>query len=73
MNKLIDSSTSKLKEIYKFLRKLIGSNSLQNEIEQVGKDYAEIIDIFGQHLYSINKEKLKYSEMGSRLSNQRNN
>lgn len=73
MNKLIDNSTSKLKEIYKFLRKLIGSNSLQNEIEQVGKDYAEIIDIFGQHLYSINKEKLKYSEMGSRLSNQRNN
>lgn len=70
---LVDNSKGKLKEIYKFLRKLIESNSLQTEIEQMGKDYEEIIDIFGKRLYSINKETLKYSEMGLRLSQQRNN
>lgn len=70
---LIDDSKGKLKDIYKFLRKLIGSNSLQMEIEQMGNDYSGIIDIFGKRLYSINKETLKYSEMGLRLSQQRNN
>lgn len=73
LNGLVYGSKGKLKEIYKFLRKLIGSNSLQTEIEQMGKDYAEIVDVFGKRLYSINKETLKYSEMGLRLSLQRNN
>lgn len=73
LNGLVNDSKGKLREIYKFLRKLIGSNSLQNEIEQAGKDYADIVDIFGKHLYSMNNEKLKYSEMGLRLSQQRNN
>lgn len=73
LNGLFDASKGKLKEIYKFLRKFIGSNSLQAEIEQIGKDYAEIVSIFGKHLYSLNNETLKYSEMGSRLSQQRNN
>lgn len=73
LNGLVNDSKGKLKEIYKFLRKLIGSNSLQTEIEQMGKDYAEIVDVFGKRLYSMNKETLKYSEMGLRLSQQRNN
>ena len=73
LNGLVDGSNGKLKEIYKFLRKLIGSKSLQMEVEQIGKDYAEIVDVFGKRLYSINKETLKYSEMGLRLSQQRNN
>lgn len=73
LSELVYGSKGKLKEIYKFLRKLIGSNSLQAEIEQTGKDYADIIDVFGKHLYSVNKETLKYSEMGLRLSQQRNN
>lgn len=73
LSELVDGSKGKLKKIYKFLRKLIGSNSLQAEIEQTGKDYADIIDVFGKHLYSMNKETLKYSEMGLRLSQQRNN
>ena len=73
LNGLVDASKGKLKGIYRFLRKLIGSNSLQTEIEQMGKDYAEIVDIFGKRLYSMNNETLKYSEMGSRLSQQRNN
>ena len=73
LNGLVDASKGKLKGIYRFLRKLIGSNSLQTEIEQMGKDYAEIVDIFGKRLYSMNNETLKYSEMGLRLSQQRNN
>lgn len=73
LSDLIEESTGKLKETYKFLRKLIGSNSLQNEIIQISKDYKEIIDTFGQHLYSMNDEILNYSDMGARLSTQRNN
>ncbi len=45
LSELVDGSKGKLKKIYKFLRKLIGSNSLQAEIEQTGKDYADIIDV----------------------------
>lgn len=70
---MVDKSKGKLKEIYRFLRNLIGSNSLQTEIEQMGKDYADIVDLFGKRLYSINKETLQYNEMGLRLSQQRNN
>lgn len=69
---LVDSSTGKLKSIYKFLKRLVKSDPLQSEIRQVGKDYSEIVDLFGNHLYSLNREKLIYSEMGKRLSDQRN-
>ena len=73
MDKLINDSTGKLKKIYKFLSGLIEANSLQNEIEQTGKDYIDIIDIFGKRLYSLNNEELNYNQMGSRLASQRNN
>ncbi len=73
LNELVNNSSGKLKKIYKFLKQQIGVNSLQAEIEQIGKDYADLVNIFGNHLYSINNEKLKYSEMGLRLSQQRNN
>ena len=73
LQELIDNSKGKLKNIYKFLKKLIGTDSLQTKIEQIGKDYSEIIDVFGNRLYSLNHEMLKYSEMGNRLSEQRNN
>ncbi len=69
---LADNSHGKLKAIYKRLRKLVKSDSLQSEIVQVGKDYSDIIDRFGNNLYSINQQKLVYSEMGKRLSEQRN-
>ena len=45
---------------------------MQSEIEQVGTDFGEIIDRLGMHLYSLNKEKLVYTEMGKRLGDQRN-
>ena len=73
LQKLIDNSTGDLKDKYKFLRRLITSNSLQSEIVHMGNDLGEIIDPFGKRLYSLNDTELLYSEMGKRLSDQRNN
>ena len=72
IQKLIDKVSGKRKKICKFLKRLIKSTSLQTEIIQIGKDYSSIIDIFGNNLYQINGEELNYSEMGQRLSDQRN-
>lgn len=73
IQKLIDKSTGDLKRKYKFLRKLISSNSLQSEVVHVGNELGEIIDLFGKRLYSMNDTDLLYSEMGKRLADQRNN
>ena len=69
---LIDEVSGKQKKIYRFLKKLVKSNSLESEIVQMGKDFSEIIGIFGNHLYQINGQELKYTEMGQRLASQRN-
>lgn len=68
----IDSASGKKKKIYKFLKRLICSDSLQSEISQIGKDFSSILDVFGNRLYSLNGKTLKYSEMGQRISDQRN-
>lgn len=73
IQKLIDNSTGDLKNKYKFLRKLITSNSLQSEVVHIGNELGEIIDPFGKRLYSMNDTDLLYSEMGKRLAEQRNN
>ena len=52
--------------------KLVKSDSLQSEIEQIGRDYGEIVNIFGENLYALKHETLNYSEMGTRLADQRN-
>lgn len=72
LQKLIDGSTGKLRNKYKFLQKLIKSDPLQSEISQVGKDYDGIIGGFGKNLYSRNDVELNYNEMGERLADQRN-
>ena len=72
IEKLIENSTGAIKKKYKFLRKLVKSDSLQSEIIQVGKDLDDIIGVFGKRLYALNKTELIYSEMGERLSDQRN-
>jgi len=73
IQKLIDNSTGDLKGKYKFLRKLISSNSLQSEVVHVGNELGDIINLFGKRLYSMNDTDLLYSEMGKRLADQRNN
>lgn len=73
LKELIEGNTGELKSIYKFLKKIVKTDSLQKEIQQVGKDFGEIINVFGNRLYSLNKESMKYNKMGERLSKQRNN
>lgn len=68
----IKNNTGKSKEIFKFLKKLIKSDNLESRIIEYGKDYGNISDIFGNHLYGLNNEKLNYKHMGKRLSDQRN-
>ena len=68
----IKSSAGKKREIYKFLKRLVKSDSLESEIIHTGKVIDDIIGVFGKHLYHLNGEELKYSEMGKRLSSQRN-
>lgn len=70
---LIEASKGKEKDIFKFLVKLVGVKSLKDEIIYIGKEFADIVDIFGEHLYGLNHEKFDYSDIGSRLSEQRNN
>ena len=45
---------------------------MKDEIVQMGKDFSDILGLFADRLYKINDEVLKYSEMGERLSEQRN-
>ena len=70
---LIDESSGELRSIYKYLQKNIGSSPLSGKITFVGKNIANVIDLFGKHLYDLNGEELNYSSMGERLSLQRNN
>ncbi len=73
LQELIDGSKGELKGIYKYMEKNIGSSPLSGKITFVGKNLVEIIDMFGKYLYGLNGEDLNYSEMGERLSQQRNN
>lgn len=68
----IDESSGKQKKIYKFLKRLVKSDSLQSEIVQTGKDLSAVVGMFGEKLYHINGETLDYKEMGQRLADQRN-
>lgn len=59
----IKSSAGKKREIYKFLKRLVKSDSLESEIIHTGKVIDNIIGVFGKHLYHLNGEELKYSEI----------
>ncbi len=72
LDNLIKVNTGKSKEIFKFLKKLVKTDNLESRIIEYGKRYGNISDIFGNHLYSLNGEKLNYNQMGKRLSDQRN-
>ena len=73
LDELIESHTSKEKKILKSLKKCVGNDPLARKITFAGKELEEIIDIFGKQLYWLNDEELKYSKMGERLADQRNN
>lgn len=70
---LIDSSSKDLKKKYKDIRYHIRkSDTLEKKVIHTGAAFDSIIGIFGKHLYALNDTKLIYSEMGRRLSDQRN-
>lgn len=69
---LIKGHTGKTKEIFKYLKKLISTDNLESRIITYGHDYDNISTNFGNHLYKLNDEELKYNEMGKRLADQRN-
>ena len=73
LENLKKNSTSRLKNIYKHLEKLIGNDPLKNEIKRIGTDYDDIIGKMGERLYLKNRENFCYSEIGDRLATQRNN
>ena len=72
IDSLIKGHTGKAKEIFKYLAKLISTDNLESRIITYGRDYNNISTIFGNHLYKLNNEELKYNEMGKRLADQRN-
>jgi len=72
LTELKDQATSKERSIYKGLIGYVRNDSLQSEITQAGKDFADIITDFGDLLYHMNGEELNYNDMGLRLSMQRN-
>jgi len=47
--------------------------SISRKLSTKLKVIDDIIGVFGKHLYHMNNQELKYSEMGQRLSSQRNN
>ena len=74
VQKLFDNAGNrKQRSIYSFLQKLVRSDSLESEIVHTGRAIDDIIGVFGKHLYRMNGQELKYSDMGKRLSSQRNN
>lgn len=72
INDLIKVHTGKTKEIFKYLEKLISTDNLESRIIAYGHDYDNLSTDFGNHLYKLNGEELKYNEMGKRLADQRN-
>jgi len=73
LKKLQSDTTGKIKEIYKHLIDGIHFTQLSSKIIHAGKELGTIVDIFGNRLYHLNRQELKYSDMGFRVGKQRNN
>lgn len=73
LDSMIEDNTGKTKKILRHLKKNVRNNSLSRKLNFVGLELGNIINVFGEYLYKLNGEKLKYSELGERLSGQRNN
>ena len=75
LDEKIESTSGKVKDQYKFLRNVLGSDSLSVRINQICKDYEELITPFGKYLYGINNEldNFDYPKISQRIEKQRNN
>lgn len=67
------NNSGKRKEIYKFLSKLVRSDSLNSKIIHAYNDLLPVASIFGNHIYSMNGEVLLIKDMAKRVATQRNN
>lgn len=70
---LYEDAKGKLKNLYKTLINNIKFAQFSSRIVHTGKSIGEITDVFGNRLYRLNGQTLKYSDMGERLGKQRNN
>lgn len=70
----VDTTTGEIKKQYRYLLKIVGSDSLSQKIVQVGKDYDNLIGDIGRYLYSLNnmEKKFNYKEIGCRIEKKRN-
>lgn len=73
MDECINQSSGKAKTILKYAKKSIGFSNLESKIVQAGRDFHEMIGVFGEGLYKRNDEEFSYEVIGSRLAEQRNN
>ena len=72
MDDCISQSSGKAKTILKYAKKSIGFSNLESKIVQAGRDFHEMIGVFGEGLYKRNDEEFSYKVIGSRLAEQRN-
>lgn len=68
----VNQSTGDKKRKYKFLLKLVKSDSLESKISQAINEESETLDGFGRYLYQINNLEFKPNEISQRVSKQRN-
>lgn len=75
LDERIMNTTGKVKELYKFLQNVLGSDSLSKRIYQICKDYSVLITPFGKFLYEINNEleNFDFAKLSQRIEKQRNN
>lgn len=71
----IANTSGEVKAQYKFLNKILGSDSLSQKIEKLGEDYNALFEPIGKYLYGINDciEEFNYAKIGARIQLQRNN
>lgn len=69
---LMNQSTGDKRNKYKFLLRLVKSDSLESKILQTLKDQSEVLDDFGKYLYKINNASFDHTLISKRISTQRN-
>ncbi|MPM60671.1 hypothetical protein SDC9_107523 [bioreactor metagenome] len=69
---LIETTQGKEKDIYKFLKKMIRTDATKEKVALAARDYGDVADIFGKHLFALNHREFEYSTIGQRVFDQRN-
>lgn len=72
INNLIDESSGKEKDIYRFLRKLIRNDSLKDKFKEIENDVVPSIGKIGQALYKREGIDFNFVRIGERIASQRN-